>query len=61
MLQKLRPPQIQGGEAEAIVCYCEPSATQEMQCHRLSRRLNNMAVFSPILDVTAGGFVNEAL
>jgi hypothetical protein len=54
-------PQIQGGEGEAIVRYCEPSPTQEMRYPRLSRRVNNMAVFSPFLDITAGGFVNETL
>jgi hypothetical protein len=45
----------------AKVRYCEPSPTQEMRYHRLSRRVNNMAVFSPFLDITAGGFVDEAL
>ncbi len=30
---------------EAVVSYAEPLATQEMQYHRLSRRVNNMAVF----------------
>jgi hypothetical protein len=54
-------PQIQGGEGEAIVSYCEPSPTQEMRYHRLSRRVNNMAVFSPFVDITAGKFVNEGL
>jgi hypothetical protein len=54
-------PQIQDGEGEAIVRYCEPSPTQEMGYHRLSRRVNNMAVFSPFLEITAGELVNEAL
>jgi hypothetical protein len=54
-------PQIQGGEGEAIVGYCEHSPTQEMRYHRLSRRVNNMAVFSPVLNITIGGFVNGAL
>jgi hypothetical protein len=35
-LQKSRMPQIQGGEGEAVVCYCEPLTTQEMGYLRLS-------------------------
>jgi len=34
-------PQIQGVEGEAVVIYREPSTTQEMRYHRLSRRVNN--------------------
>ncbi len=53
--------QIQGAEGEAIVGYCEPSATQEMPYHRLSRRVNNLAVFSLFVDFTVCAFVNDAL
>jgi hypothetical protein len=35
-------------------------ATQEMQYHRLSRRVNNMAGFSLFMDVTVGGFLKNA-
>jgi hypothetical protein len=38
--------QIQGAKGEAIVNYCEPLATEEMWHHRLSHRVNNLAVFS---------------
>ena len=33
--------QIQGVKGEAVVNYAEPLTTQEMQYHRLSRRVNN--------------------
>jgi hypothetical protein len=32
-------------KGEAVVNYAEPLATQEVQYHRLSQRVNNMAVF----------------
>ncbi|MBE9581526.1 MAG: hypothetical protein IMF18_07905 [Proteobacteria bacterium] len=38
-------PQIQGGKGEAVVVYREPLTTQEMRYPRLSRRVNNMAIF----------------
>ena len=60
-LQKSRMLQIQGAEGEAIVGYCEPSATQEIRYHRLSRRVKNMAVFSLFVDFTVCAFVNNAL
>jgi hypothetical protein len=44
-LQKSRMLQIQGAKGDAVVIYCEPLATQEMRYHRLSLRVNNMAVF----------------
>ncbi|MBE9581350.1 MAG: hypothetical protein IMF18_07000 [Proteobacteria bacterium] len=53
-------PQIQDVEGEAVVVYCEPLTTQEMRYHRLSRRVNNMAGFSLFIDLTLGGFVNNA-
>jgi len=37
--------QIQGVEGEAVVIYRQLSTTQEMRYHRLSQRVNNMAVF----------------
>jgi hypothetical protein len=37
--------QIQDAEGEAVVAYCELSATQEMPYPRLSLWVNNMAVF----------------
>ena len=41
---------------KAVVIYAEPLATQEMQYHRVSRRVNNMAIFSLFLDVTRSEF-----
>jgi hypothetical protein len=38
--------QIQGAKGEVVVIYCEPLATREMWCHRLSHWVNNMAVFT---------------
>ncbi len=32
-------------KGEAVVNYCEPLATQEMGCHRLSRRVNKKVNF----------------
>ena len=68
-LKKSRMLQIQGAEGEAIVSYCKPSATKvedpvnngEMRYHRLSRRVNNMAVFSLFVDFTVCAFLNDAL
>ena len=36
---------MQGGKGEAVVVYADPLTTQQMLYHRLSRRVNNMAVF----------------
>ena len=32
-------------KGEAVVAYCEPLTTKEVQYPRLSRRVNNMAIF----------------
>jgi hypothetical protein len=37
--------QMQGVKGEAVVVYADPLRTQQMLYHRLSRRVNNMAVF----------------
>ncbi len=42
-LQKSRVLQIQGVKGAAVVIYRKPLTTLEMRCHRLSRRVNNMA------------------
>ncbi len=52
MLQKSRVLQIQGVMGEAVIAYREPLTTQEMRRPRLSRRVNNTAIFSPWLDFT---------
>jgi len=44
-MQKSRVLQIQGIKGAAVVIYCKPLTTLEMRCHRLSRRVNNMAAF----------------
>jgi len=44
-LQKSRVLQIQGVKGAAVVIYRKPLTTQEMRCHRLSRRVNDMAAF----------------
>jgi len=52
-LQKSRVLQIQGAKGAAVVIYRKPLTTLvedpvnsgEMRCHRLSRRVNNMAAF----------------
>ena len=38
--------QIQGAKGEVVVIYCEPLATLEMRCRRLSHWANNMAAFT---------------
>jgi hypothetical protein len=38
--------QFQGIKGEAVVTYCDPLITQEMEYHRLSRRAKNMAFLS---------------
>jgi len=38
-------PQIQGGKSEAVVGYAELLPTKEMRYPRLSRRVNNLAIF----------------
>jgi hypothetical protein len=45
MLQKPRVLQMQGVKGEAVVVYADPLTTQQVLYHRLSRRVNNMAVF----------------
>jgi hypothetical protein len=35
---------MQGVKGEAVVVYADPLTTQQMLYHRLSRRVNNMAV-----------------
>jgi hypothetical protein len=40
--RKLRMLQIQGSRGEAVGFYCEPLVTPEMECHRLSRRVNKL-------------------
>jgi hypothetical protein len=49
---------MQGVKGEAVVVYAEPLTTQQMLYHRLSRRVNNMAVFSGFLDITRSAFYN---
>jgi hypothetical protein len=49
--------QIQGAEGEVVVIYCEPLTTREMGYHRLSLRVNNMAIFTifwKLLEVRSG-------
>jgi hypothetical protein len=53
-------PQIQGVEGEAVVIYRELSTTQEMRYHRLSSRVNNMAVFPSFLDISRSELENIA-
>ncbi|MBW2265421.1 MAG: hypothetical protein JRD47_01945 [Deltaproteobacteria bacterium] len=36
---------MQGVKGEAVVVYADPLTTQQMRYTRLSRRVNNMAVF----------------
>jgi hypothetical protein len=45
-------PEMQGVKGEAVVVYADPLITQQMQYHRLSRRVNNMTVFPGFLDIT---------
>ena len=60
-LQKLRVLQIQDVHGVRLYLrYAEPLATQEMQCHRLSRRVNNVTVFLGFLDITHGGLHDMA-
>ena len=51
LLQKSVMFQFQGIKGEAVVTYREPLITQEMEYHRLSRRVKNM-VFFLFLDIT---------
>jgi len=53
-------PQIQGVEGEAVVIYRELSTTQEMRYHRISSRVNNMAVFPSFLDISRSELENIA-
>jgi hypothetical protein len=48
--------QIQGVKGEAVVVYADPLTTQQMLYRRLSRRVNNMAVFCGFLDITRSAF-----
>ena len=41
-------------KGEAVVCYRQPLATQEMQYCRLSQRVNEMMIFIRFLDFTMG-------
>jgi hypothetical protein len=43
--RKLRMPQLQGVKGLAVVVYAESLTTQQMWCHRLSRRANKMESF----------------
>jgi len=52
--------QIQGVEGEAVVIYRKLSTTQEMRCHRLSPRVNNMAVSPGFLDISRSELDNIA-
>jgi len=47
---------MQGVKGEAVVVYADPLTTQQMRYHRLSRRVNNMAVFSSFQDITRSAF-----
>jgi hypothetical protein len=49
--------QVQGVKGEAVVVYADPLTTQQMLYHRLSRRVNNMAI-SRFLDITGSAFHN---
>ena len=40
----------------AVVIYCKPLTTQEMRCHRLSRRVNNMNAFHSFQDAIWSSF-----
>ena len=46
--------QIQGVKGEAVVIYREPLTTQEMRYPRLSRRVNNSAIFPLFVDAVIG-------
>ena len=59
-LQESRMPQIQGVEGEAVVIYRELSTTQEVRYHRLSPRVNKMAVFPSFLDISCSELENIA-
>jgi len=37
---------IRRAQGEAVVVYADPLTTQQMLYHRLSRRVNNLAIFS---------------
>jgi hypothetical protein len=45
---------MQGVKGEAVVVYADPLTTQQMLYHRLSRRVNNMAVFCHVVYATIG-------
>jgi len=47
---------MQGVKGEAVVVYADPLTTQQMRYHRLSRRVNNMDVFSSFQDITRSAF-----
>ncbi len=49
---------MQGVKGEAVVVYADPLTTQQMLCHRLSLRVNNMAVFPRFLDIIRSAFHN---
>jgi len=54
MLQKSRMLQIQGVKGEAVIYYRKSLTTRDMRYHRLSQRVNNMAIFTLFLDFTMG-------
>jgi len=48
-------PQIQGIKGEAAFVYCEPLITQEMEYHRLSRRVNKLGLIKRHLQLSTRG------
>ena len=50
---------MQGVKGEAVVIYAEPLTTQQMQYHRLSRRVNNSANIISFLELTKCVFVRD--
>ena len=51
---------MQGVKGEAVVVDADPLTTQQMRYTRLSRRVNNMAVFCGFLDITHSGLHDMA-
>ena len=45
---------MQGVKGEAVMIYCEPLTTQQMQYPRLSRRVKNTVIFSLSMDTIHG-------
>jgi len=44
--------QVRGVKVEAVVIYCEPLTTKEMEYYRLSHRANNTVKKDSFLDIT---------